>query len=361
MTRYVMRASGEARSRRTASLVFATLALIVVGLAVPAAGSAKQLECTHPEFALAVPTPAVVGIPWRAPAAIFWCLEPGDQLADAMINWGDGTVSAGAVSYSKPERSRPLHGAVREPVMVKTAQIGGAHVYTRVPRGGAATITFAATDLPAGTVLTSYANAPVLPRDLARPVTLHISGDEVDGPVAHVRVAYDAYTPDHRLSARIDWGDGRRSPGTVVEPSRRIDTGTQLFTVRGRHRWRREGAHTITVIITDEVGPQHLVVRDHVPCSYTRPESARRSRQLVELFGPREDGREVHSLASASCRFNAAQRATDTGAARDRHASKMSTPRERPSDIAPTIRPAPHQSPSGTKDHYPCRISSSKG
>jgi hypothetical protein len=264
MTRYVTRASDEARSRRTASLVLAMLALIVVGLAVPAAGSAKQLECPHPEIAAALPTPAVVGIPWRAPDATFWCLEAGDQLADATISWGDGTVSAGGLSYSKPERSTVIDGAVREPVMVKNAQIGGTHVYARVPRGGLARMTLAATDLPAGTVLTSYADAFVLPRDLARPVAQHISGDEVDGPVAHVRVAYDAYTPYYRLSASIEWGDGQRSPGTVVEASRRIDTRTQLFTIRGHHRWHREGAHTVTVVISDEIGPQHLVVRDHI-------------------------------------------------------------------------------------------------
>jgi hypothetical protein len=36
-------------------------------------------------------------------------------------------------------------------------------------RRGLARITRAATDLPGGTVLTSYADASVLPRDLARP------------------------------------------------------------------------------------------------------------------------------------------------------------------------------------------------
>jgi hypothetical protein len=263
MTRHVMRASGAARSRRSASLVLAILALIVIGLAVPAAGSAKQLECNHPAITPTMPTPTVVGIPWRTPEAIFWCLEPGDQLANITINWGDGTVSAGDVSYSKPERSTVIDGAVLEPVMVKNAQIGGTHVYARVPRGRRARITLSATDLPEDTVLTSYAGAFVLPRDLACPAALRISGNEVDGPVAHVRVAYDGYRP-YRLTTRIDWGDGQRSPGTVVESARRIDTKTQLFTVRGRHRWRREGAHTITVVITDKIGPQHLVVRDHV-------------------------------------------------------------------------------------------------
>ncbi len=212
MTRHVMRASGAARSRRSAPLVLAILVLIVVGLAVPAAGSAKQLECPHPEIAAALPAPAVVGIPWQAPAATFWCLEAGDQLANATISWGDGIVSAGDVSYSKPELSTVIDGAVIEPVMVKTGLIVGSHVYARVLRGGLARITLAATDLPGGTVLTSYADAFVLPRDLARPVSLHISGDEVDGPVAHVRVAYDGYTPYYRLSARIEWGDGQVQP-----------------------------------------------------------------------------------------------------------------------------------------------------
>jgi hypothetical protein len=115
MTRHVMRAHGAARSRRSASLVLAILALILVGLAVPAAGSAKQLECPHPAIAAAPPVPAVVGIPWRAPAAIFWCLEPGDQLADATISWGDGSVSAGGVSYSQTERSTVIDGAVLAP------------------------------------------------------------------------------------------------------------------------------------------------------------------------------------------------------------------------------------------------------
>ena len=52
--------------------------------------------------------------------------------------------------------------------------------------------------------MTSYANTFVLPRDLACPVAPHISRDEVDGPAAHVRVAYDRYTSFyHRLSATI--------------------------------------------------------------------------------------------------------------------------------------------------------------
>jgi hypothetical protein len=71
MIRYVLGTRGEDRSRRSASLVLAILAPIIVGLAVPAAGSANQLECLHPEFALALPTPAVIGIPWRAPAATY--------------------------------------------------------------------------------------------------------------------------------------------------------------------------------------------------------------------------------------------------------------------------------------------------
>jgi hypothetical protein len=267
MTRHVMRVSGAARSGRPAPRVLAILALIVAGLALPAAGSAKQLECPHPEIAAALPTPAVVGIPWQVPAATFWCLEAGDQLANAMINWGDGTGSAGDVSYSKPEHSTVIVGTAMnwmvEPVMVKTGLIGGSHVYARVPRGGAS-ITLAATDLPGGMVLTSHAGALVLPRDLARPVSLHISGNEVDGHVANVRVAYDALMPDYRLRARIEWGDGQHSVGTVVESSRKIGAGTRLYTIRGRHHWRRDGANTITVLITDEVGPQHLVVRDHV-------------------------------------------------------------------------------------------------
>jgi hypothetical protein len=266
MTRYVMCASGEARSRRTASAALATAALLVVGLAVPAAGSAKQVQCVHPEIAAAVPAPAVVGIPWRAPSAILWCLEPSDRLADATISWGDGTVSAGAVSYSGPQRSTFFDGGVWEPVTVETAYIGGTHVYARVPQGGAASITFAATDLAGGTILGSVADAFVVARDLARPVAVRFSGDEVDGPVAHVRVGDDRYAPrlNARLSTRVEWGEGEHSPGTVLEPSRRINTSTRLLTIRGRHRYRRGGAHTITVVITDALGPQHLVVRDHV-------------------------------------------------------------------------------------------------
>jgi hypothetical protein len=66
MTRHVMRVSGAARSGRPTPRVLAILAQVVVGLAVPATGAAKQLECPHPEIAQALPSPAVVGIPWRA-------------------------------------------------------------------------------------------------------------------------------------------------------------------------------------------------------------------------------------------------------------------------------------------------------
>ena len=149
---------------------------------------------------------------------------------------------------------------------VETAYIGGTHVYARVPQGGVASITFAATDLAGGTILRSVADAFVVARDLAWPVAVRFSGDEVDGPVAHVRVGDDRYAPrlSARLSARVEWGEGEHSPGTVVEPSRRINTSTRLLTIRGRHRYRRSGAHTITVVITDALGPQHLVVRDHL-------------------------------------------------------------------------------------------------
>jgi hypothetical protein len=146
-------------------------------------------------------------------------------------------------------------------VTVKTGLIGGSHVYARVPRGGLATITLAATDLPGGMVLTSYAGALVLPRDLARPVALRTSGDVLAGAIAHVRVPDYEYA--HRLRARIEWGDGQRSIGTVVEPHK-IDAGTRLYTIWGRHRWGHAGVHTITVLITDEIGPQHLVIRDRV-------------------------------------------------------------------------------------------------
>jgi len=254
----------EGRSRHAASLVLTILALVPVVLAAPAAASAKQLECPHPEISEAAqPTPAVVGIPWQA-AATFWCLEAGDQLASPSISWGDGTVSAGVVSYSELERSTVIDGDVLESVMVRTGQIMGSHVYARVPSGPhGGNVTLAATDSVGGAVLTSYKHAFVLPRDLARKVPLPATGNEVAGALALVRVAYDAFDPYYRLTARIDWGDGQHSRGSVAEGSHKVDTGTVLYTIRGHHRWRHKGPHTITVLITDEVGPQHLVVRDH--------------------------------------------------------------------------------------------------
>jgi hypothetical protein len=246
--------------RRAFVLMVLATSPMVGGLAAPASGSANQLECAHPEIEAAIQTPAVVGIPWRPFRGTFWCLETGDELSDATINWGDGSVSPGSVSYSEPEASTVIAGTSIEPVMVKTGYIGGSHVYTRAPREG---LSFTATDLPGGMVLTAHRFAPVLSRDIVHGAPLHIAGRVWNGVVAEVWVPGVEYY-SHVLSARIYWGDGRSSPGRVGEPTLGRRNSPVRYRILGYHRWRQRGAHAIRVVVSDKLGPQHYVVRDHV-------------------------------------------------------------------------------------------------
>lgn len=151
----------------------------------------------------------------------------------ATINWGDGTLSTGAVS-----------GTTGGPFTVT-----GSHQYAEE---GTYTVTVKVTDDGGST-----ANASGATTVSDAPLAATGSPDFVStNPVSHTVATFTdqnlgATTADFTAgggSTTINWGDSTTSSGTVTQ------TGPGQFTVSGTHTYAALGPYTITTKIVDDGG-----------------------------------------------------------------------------------------------------------
>ncbi|OYV85888.1 MAG: hypothetical protein B7Z73_12710, partial [Planctomycetia bacterium 21-64-5] len=144
----------------------------------------------------------------------------------AMINWGDGSSSAGTVSGSG-----------------SALTVGGSHLYADELAAGTASVVLS--DDGAGTaVATAIGAANVAEADVLTPVAATVSATEgttFTGAVATFSNTGYATSPASDFTATIDWGDGSSTTlGTVSNSA-----GT--LTVSGSHLYADEGSNTLTV------------------------------------------------------------------------------------------------------------------
>jgi Bacterial Ig-like domain (group 1) len=148
----------------------------------------------------------------------------------AMIEWGDGTTSAGTVSGGGGSFA-----------------VSGKHTYAEE---GSFTITVAITDVDnssnsAKTSSTATVADAALASECATPST---TVQAFAGPTATFTDA-DPGGMSSDYTAKVEWGDGTESAGTVS-----AGTGTGPYTVSGSHAYSSTGPFTITTTITDAGG-----------------------------------------------------------------------------------------------------------
>src|SRR5262249_41562185 len=146
----------------------------------------------------------------------------------ATIDWGDGTVEAGAVFQGRGS------GTVR-----------GAHTYQA---DGTYPVRVSVRDDDGGVgVATMQVTANVVNRP---PVVLAESPPPLyDGDLAQLAVAFTAANPDDTHSATVDWGDG--GPAEAVALANDLGAFGTAFP---SHRYQDSGSYTVTVVVTDDRG-----------------------------------------------------------------------------------------------------------
>jgi hypothetical protein len=162
-------------------------------------------------------------------------IDPGGPEAlshyTALIDWGDGTTSAGTIT---------LNGTV--------FTVSGSHTYT-TPGSFPITTSISHSSLglaAADAVVTSTASVG-LP-DLVSAGGFALSG--VEGATTGTQTVATFTDPGpaqalNAYAATINWGDGTSSAGTIT-----FNSGTGVFTVSGSHTYANPGAFNITTEIT---------------------------------------------------------------------------------------------------------------
>jgi hypothetical protein len=161
----------------------------------------------------------------------------------AVIYWGDGTVSAGAVSQT---------GAPGTPFIVR-----GTHTYAdETPAGSPFEVHVVITDVGGATVDTQTVPTAVTVNDASLTST-GAPVSAVEG-TAFSNVPVATFTDSNPLgtasdfSATITWGDGSTSPGSIVAVSGNAQGA--VFQVRGSHTYAEQGSFAISVAISDVGG-----------------------------------------------------------------------------------------------------------
>ncbi len=226
--------------------------LVGLGWAAPVAARADTDTLPPGACVLALPSVSKLGVagqPTTYSNEIF-CIPNGDAVSNPVIEWGDGTTSMAKIT---------THGQDRVVVI-------GTHVYTRP---GMFKIRAKVTDVVNGQTYSQgsemeadihSAPAPVLCDTPASDPSKNSSVSVVGcvfkvrsgSPVLRYEVArIRARIPSADLRAKISWGDGTKSAGTV--------TGIGTLRVSGRHRWKHSGRYTVIVTLTDASG--HVVAQ----------------------------------------------------------------------------------------------------
>jgi hypothetical protein len=151
----------------------------------------------------------------------------------AVINWGDGTSSAGSISGSNGSFS-----------------VTGSHTYAAA---GSFPVSVAIND---GGGSTTGANDTAVVADAPLTATgAAVSATQAAGFSATVATfTYgNPNAPAATFSATINWGDGNTSAGSISA------SGHGVFSVAGAHNYANEGSFPITVTITDTNGSTIVV------------------------------------------------------------------------------------------------------
>ncbi|HEX7377602.1 MAG TPA: TIGR03118 family protein [Pirellulales bacterium] len=145
----------------------------------------------------------------------------------ASIDWGDGATSDGTVS-----------------VTAGVFTVSGAHTYLD---NGAFSVTATVHDIGGTAGATVHATATIADANVlhATPASVTaVAGQTLTAALATVSDDYKGAVAG-QFSAKIVWGDGDTSSGTV-------SGGNGLFTVSGSHVYSSQGAQTATVIVTEK-------------------------------------------------------------------------------------------------------------
>jgi hypothetical protein len=210
-------------------------------------------ECAEPQ--LLEDSRGTVGRPCSLKEEVA-CLPGGDTFSNPVIDWGDGTRSPGVIAASRTEGRT-----------IGSVSVEGRHTY-KTP--GNFHITIQVTDDRTGQTYeggwhTSAMIGPPSPSSPAKPTPVGPapkSGGQAAPVSARGRVFTTARGKLRRevlaavvsrnlaaaqLRARVSWGDGTASSGTV--------TGSvPALRVSGRHRWRHAGHYAVTVTLTGPSG-----------------------------------------------------------------------------------------------------------
>jgi hypothetical protein len=173
------------------------------------------------------------GTEGTVPASVSFTFHDANSTAaaadfTATIDWGDGTATVGTVSG-------PTLGAFKVTGSHLYAEEGAYPVHVAVTDDGGSTTAADSTAKPDDAPLAaSCATSAASPQGFAGPVATFTDANP-NGSVAD-------------FTARITWGDGSSSAGTVSGPS------GGPFTVNGTHTYTSTGPETITTTISDDGG-----------------------------------------------------------------------------------------------------------
>jgi hypothetical protein len=157
----------------------------------------------------------------------------------ASIAWGDGTTSAGTISYDSPSQ---------------TFTVSGAHTYAE--EGNAAlTVTLSHNSAPAVVVSSS---AGITDPTVSASGGLTVSGSEGISTAAQTVATFTDPGGAEAIgdyAATIAWGDGTTSPAASIS----YDPNTDVFAVSGAHTYAAEGNPTIAVTVTHDTATTVVV------------------------------------------------------------------------------------------------------
>ena len=195
------------------------------------------------------------------PVAAFIDGNPADTATDfiALINWGDGTTTQGAVTLVASQDFDPAPGSV-PPLHAAVFMVTGTHTYAdesaseplsvgiiRINDNLSGTLHRSATidfGHPAVVAGVTVAEADVLAPVPLGPLTANFN--VVDGVVARFTNTNLASTAGDFI-ATIDWGDGTTTTGS-------IDDVSGVITVSGTHSYANSGKYALAVTLTDDDG-----------------------------------------------------------------------------------------------------------
>jgi virginiamycin B lyase len=165
-------------------------------------------------------------VAYNGPVASFTDNNPNGTATDftATIDWGDGGTSPGTVSANT----------------AGGFDVGGSHTYTAV---GSYTVAVSIQDV-GGAALTVNGTAQVSQLAAGGTTLAPTEGSAFSGTVASFSNPIAPGDPASRYSARIDWGDGQTSLGSITP------TGTGTFALLGSHTYADQGQYTVATTIT---------------------------------------------------------------------------------------------------------------